>query len=184
MAINRPSRSLLALLLILAGLFEGGSRYAEGAFLSQHMLDGTWRATLMLDSATLPQGRPSGDTVRGWIRIGPAFRTFSMHRTIDTVGALFGTHDLDFTPFWGGPIPPEYSTSVLSAGETSPITEVFARVYSSDNVVLTLNPRFSHGAVKLMGALVADSLVSGTWVLQSHRSRAAGHFSMTRDVSQ
>ena len=163
--------------ILLLALLAGLSRLSHA---QASTLNGKWQLTLVLDSAKLLHGAPTGDTVRGSMSIGPEFRTFSMHPTVDTVGAIFGTHDLNLTPFWGGPIPPEFSTSVLSGGKTSPITEVFLRLFRGDSVVLTLNPRFSHGPVKLTGRLRADS-VGGTWELQSYRSTAAGHFWMVRD---
>src|SRR5262245_3756318 len=76
-------------------------------------LNGAWKVTMVLDSAKLLEGKPSGDTVRGRVQFDPSFKTFSMPRSVDTVGAAFGTHDFDFRPFWSGPIPPDYSTSVL-----------------------------------------------------------------------
>jgi hypothetical protein len=144
-------------------------------------LHGHWRTTLVLDSARLLEGKPSGDTARGDIRFGSGYRTFIVPLGLDTVSAAFGTHNLDFTPFWGGPVPPVLSTSVLGQGTSSPITEVFARVYQADSVILILDPRFSHGRVYLTGHLQGDSMLTGNWVVLSPGSRAAGHFSMLRD---
>jgi hypothetical protein len=147
-------------------------------------LAGPWHLTLVLDSAKLLEGAPTGDTVRSTVRFGREFRTFSMPYGVDTAGAELGTHNTNLAPFWGGPIPPELSTSVLTGGTTSPITEVFARVYGTDSIVVILDPRFSHGPVRLKGRLLSDSLITGTWVLMSNRSHAAGHFFMARNAAR
>jgi hypothetical protein len=141
-------------------------------------LRGTWELTLHLDSARLLEGKPTGQIVIGLLHFGSEFRTFIMNRTADTTGGAFGRHELDFKPFWGGPIPPDFSTSLLAGGQSSPITEAWGRAGSRDTVVVMLNPRLSHGIVRLIGRYTTDSIVVGTWSVDSHGSQAAGRFRM------
>jgi len=143
-------------------------------------LRGKWTATLILDSATLYQGSPRDSSVSGDIEFSERYRFFPRDPAEDSMTTEFGRHQIDFTRLWGQPLAPEPSTAIIGPGTRDPLHEVLAFDLSSDTILISLGPRFTHGAVALVGSLDGDSLLRGRWVVRGNVSRAFGHFSMRR----
>jgi hypothetical protein len=145
-------------------------------------LAGTWVVTIVLDSQPFGGGRPARDTVRGRINLGRDHQPGSVPRSVNVAAALFGTAEIDFTPFWPRPRLPDTSPSGVVRGAGSLLYPVSAEFYGRDSIVVTLHPLASHGGIELSGRLRGDSLVVGTWSRRSSLSRAAGRFSMGKST--
>jgi len=141
---------------------------------------GKWEATLILDSAHLYQGVPRDSSVSGELEFRDKYRFFPRDPSEDSVTIEFGRHHIDFRRLWGEPLAPEPSTAIIGPGTKDPLTEVLAFDISMDSIAISLSPRFTHGAVALLGSFDGDSVLRGTWTVRGNRSRALGHFTMRR----
>jgi len=94
------------------------------------------------------------------------------------VRVVRGLHQVDFTPFFGGPVARDVSTSVFGDGPDL-FHEVQASIPAGDSVDITFIPRMSHGSLWLHGRIRADT-IRGMWWQAMFGRGARGRFVMTR----
>lgn len=142
-------------------------------------LRGEWSITLQLDSPGGQELKPTADSVRGAVKLGPRFITSKQDDDLDSlVHVVRGLHEVDFTPFFGGPVAHDVSTSVFGNGPDL-LHDVEASVVAGDSVTITFIPRMSHGSLSLYGRFRSDT-IRGRWWQNMYCCGARGRFVMTR----
>jgi len=142
-------------------------------------LRGRWSITLLLDSQGERQPLPKSRSVTGAVNLGPRYVAAEPDDDLDSlVHIVRGLHEVDFTPFFGGPVAQDVSTSVFGGGPDL-LHEVEGRVVAGDSVEITFIPRMSHGSLSLFGRSHADT-IRGRWWQNMYCCGAAGRFVMTR----
>lgn len=142
-------------------------------------LRGQWRITLQLDHPGAGQPSPKTRTVSGAVKLGPRYLAAQANDDLDSlVHVVRGMHEVDFTPFFGGPVGHDVSTSVFGSGPDL-VHEVAASIPSGDSVDITFIPRMSHGSLSFYGTIHGDT-VRGSWVQNMYCCGAEGRFVMTR----
>jgi len=80
-------------------------------------LRGQWSITLQLDSRGARQPQPKALSVTGAVNLGPRYLASEPTDDLDSlVHVIRGLHQVDFTPFFGGPVGRDVSTSVFGDG--------------------------------------------------------------------
>ena len=180
-----PSRATLAALGVLGaalgGTLEacGGAASRPAASAGTPRLAGVWDATFVLDAPPLGfdtaalRARPDA-RVRGTLVLVPNHWLTAAAVAgvgLPTAPTLYGTYDLDFTPFGFDPRDAHRVPGVVATATPSGPT-------GADSVTLVLDPSADREQVTLAGVLRADSVV-GTWRVQGPgRSgmTGGGHF--------
>jgi hypothetical protein len=142
-------------------------------------LRGQWTITLELVSPGARQPKPTARTVTGAVNLGPRYLAPEPDDDLDSlVHVVRGLHQVDFTPFFGGPVAQDVSTSVFGDGPDL-LHEVQGSVPAGDSVAITFIPRMSHGSLSLHGRIRADT-IRGHWWQNMYCCGAEGRFVMTR----
>lgn len=146
-------------------------------------LVGQWHLVFQLDSSG-PGQRPTARSTSGTIRFSPQMRIARPFGTGTPpsdpfVHGMAGVFDVAFSVFWGTPIAPDVSTSVMGPVTATFANEAYGRIFDNDSVEVDLIPRTSHGGVSLGGRLVGDTM-TGTWVQRAYCCGAHGTVTMTR----
>jgi len=142
-------------------------------------LRGQWNITLQLDSPGARQPQPKARSVTGGVNLGPQYLASEPDDDLDSLVHLVrGLHQVDFTPFFGGPVAQDVSTSVFGDGPDL-LHEVAGSVAAGDSVAITFIPRMSHGSLSLYGRFRADT-IRGHWSQNMYCCGAEGRFVMTR----
>ena len=142
-------------------------------------LRGQWNITLQLDSLGDRQRKPKARAVSGAVNLGPRYLPAQVDDDLDSlVRVVRGLHQVDFTPFFGGPVGRDVSTSIFGEGPDL-VHEVQASVPAGDSVDIVFIPRMTHGSLWLHGRIRADT-VRGTWWQHMYCCGAQGRFVMTR----
>ncbi len=142
-------------------------------------LRGQWSITLQLDSRGARQPQPKALSVTGAVNLGPRYLASEPTDDLDSlVHVVRGLHQVDFTPFFGGPVAHDVSTSVFGDGPDL-LHEVAGSVPAGDSVAITFIPRMSHGSLSLYGRIRADT-IRGRWSQNMYCCGAEGRFVMTR----
>jgi hypothetical protein len=142
-------------------------------------LRGQWSITLQLDSPGARQPKPTARSVTGAVSLGPRYLASEPNDDLDSlVRIVRGLHQVDFTPFFGGPVARDVSTSVFGEGPDL-LHEVEASVPAGDSVGVTFIPRMTHGSLSLVGRIRGDT-IRGRWWQNMHCCGAEGRFVMTR----
>jgi len=145
-------------------------------------LRGQWNITLQLDSLGDRQPQPKARVVSGALNLGPRYLPAQANDDLDSlVRVVRGLHQVDFTPFFGGPVARDLSTSIFGEGPDL-FHEVQASIPAGDSVDITFIPRMSHGSLWLHGRIRADT-IRGMWWQAMFGRGARGRFVMTRTGS-
>ena len=153
------------------------------ASLRAQSVSGTWSIQLWLDSANALGPRPTARFVQGLVR----FDTLHADSRVAGNGSRWthrywpGRFAIDLTPFFGGPIGRDVSTSIRYPFDEASGTEVEAEA-DGDTLRLDFIPGISHGGISLSGAVAADSM-AGLWEMRAYCCGASGHFRMRRTSS-
>lgn len=144
-------------------------------------LNSRWSITMELDSARAGGRVPTRRRVDGFLDFGPnhvrvAGKAFASSDSI--VQWVHGRHEVDFRPFFGGPVVWTASTSVSADGPDL-LTEAVGVIPGGDSVVVLLIPRMSHGSLDLRG-VIREDVVTGKWVQNDYCCGARGTFTMRR----
>lgn len=142
-------------------------------------LEGRWSVELSINSANALGPVPTKRVVRGEIAVS-AERSPTIFAAFpgDTT-QRFGRYSIDLTPFFGGPIARDVSTTTMGPVDTAFTTELLARRLAADSVEFDFIPRISHGGLSLTGRLNGDSIV-GSWIQRAYGGGASGNFVMQR----
>lgn len=142
-------------------------------------LRGQWRIVFRLDSAGQFHPRPPARTATGGVNLGPRYLPAEPGDDLDSlVRVVRGLHQVDFAPFFGGPVARDVSTTIFGNGPDL-VREVMASVPQGDSVAITFIPRMSHGSLSLRGRIRSDT-IRGTWVQNAYCCGGPGEFVMTR----
>lgn len=142
-------------------------------------LRGQWSITLQLESPGARQPKPKARSVTGAVNLGPQFLPSDPDDALDSlVHFVRGLHQVDFTPFFGGAVAQDVSTSVFGDGPNL-LFEVVGSVPAGDSVAITFIPRMSHGSLSLYGRIRADT-IRGHWWQNMYCCGAEGSFVMMR----
>ncbi len=142
-------------------------------------LRGRWRVSFHLESPAERGPRPASRTVAGELELGPRILPMQPGDDIDSlVHVVRGLHHVDFSPFFGGPVGQDVSTSIFGEGPDL-LHEVRASVLMGDSVHVTFIPRMTHGSLSLAGRIRSDT-IRGRWVQNAYCCGARGTFIMTR----
>jgi len=142
-------------------------------------LRGQWSITLQLDSPGARQPKPKARSVTGPVHLGPRYLAPEPDDDLDSLAHIVrGLHEVDFTPFFGGPVAQDVSTSVFGDGPDL-LYELEGSVPAGDSVAITFIPRMTHGSLSLHGRIRADT-IRGHWWQNMYCCGAEGHFVMTR----
>jgi hypothetical protein len=142
-------------------------------------LRGQWSITLQLDSPGARQPKPKARSVTGAVNLGLRYLPSEPDDDLDSlVHIVRGLHQVDFTPFFGGPVAQDVSTSVFGDGPDL-LHEVEGSVPLGDSVAITFIPRMTHGSLSLYGRIRADT-IRGHWWQNMYCCGAEGSFVMTR----
>jgi hypothetical protein len=145
-------------------------------------LAGTWRVRFVLRRRHGLERAPADSVVEGLLTFAdsipdPMGGDFAPPVNVRTE---LGLSDVDFTPFFGGRIARDASTTVMGPTGGNFARETVAQLFHGDSVEVTLIPRISHGGVSMWGR-VRDGVVTGKWVQRSYGPGAAGTFHMRRE---
>lgn len=145
-------------------------------------LAGTWRVRFVMRRRGGMGPAPADTVVEGLLTFAdsipnPLGGRFPLPPNVRTE---FGLSDVDFTPFFGGPVARDVSTTVMGATGGNFARETVAQVFNGDSVEVTLIPRISHGGVSMEGR-VRDGVVKGKWIQRAYAAGAAGTFEMRRE---
>ena len=139
---------------------------------------GRWSITMRLETPN-PYHTPTGRTVSGEVALGAQAVAPEPDDQLDSlVHVVRGLHQVDFTPFFGGPVAREVSTSIFGSGPDL-LREVEASVMTADSVGITFIPRMSHGSLAFSGRIRGDT-IRGKWVQNAYSRGARGDFTMHR----
>ncbi len=149
-------------------------------------LDGSWAARFELldvgSDSIRKARRPTASTVAGtlWFSrsVPPPLADVPVERD-RYVWTVFGRSEVDFSPFFGGAVAEDVSTTVLGPVDDSFEREVAATVFDGDSVQVSLVPRISHGGVSFAGRLHGDSIV-GRWDERAYCCGASGRVVLRR----
>ena len=142
-------------------------------------LRGRWRITFRLEEPNRFYPKPDARSVSGEVALGPRHLPAEAGDDVDSlVRVVRGLHHVNFTPFFGGPVARDVSTSVFGGGPDL-VHEVEATVPAADTVEITFIPRMSHGSLSLSGRIREDT-IKGRWVQNAYCCGARGRFVMTR----
>lgn len=142
-------------------------------------LRGEWMIDMRLETPAQMHPDPSGRRVSGAVLLGPRHFAPQPGDDIDPIVRIArGLHRLDFTPFFGGPVANDVSTTVFGSGPDL-LREVEASVPSGDSVTVTFIPRMSHGSISLHGRIRNDT-IRGDWIQNAYCCGASGTFTMVR----
>ncbi len=141
-------------------------------------LRGQWSITLLLDSRGERQ-QPKALSVTGAVNLGPRYLASQPNDDLDSlVHVARGLHQVDFTPFFGGPVARDVTTSVFGDGPDL-LHEVEGIVVAGDSVAITFIPRMTHGSLSLYGRIRGDT-IRGRWSQNMFCCGTVGRFVMTR----
>jgi hypothetical protein len=145
-------------------------------------LAGTWRVRFVLGRRGGMGPAPSDTVVEGLLTFADSIPDPSGGRFAPPVNVRqeFGLSDINFTPFFGGRIARDVSTSVMGPTGGNFARETVSQVFSGDSVDITLIPRISHGGVSMWGR-VQDGVVTGKWEQRAYAGGAVGTFEMRRE---
>jgi hypothetical protein len=162
---------LSALTVRLAGAQSDSGR--SGA------LQGVWRLELTLDSAGASGPRPTQRIISGEIAFARFGGDSAYGRRAPSTDR-FGRFDVDFTPFFGGRVASDVSTTIAAPFDRGLVTEATGELHSRDSVRIELIPRMSHGGLSLHGLFLGDS-ARGVWRLNAYCCGASGRFALRRE---
>lgn len=148
-------------------------------------LRGEWDLRLQLDTPGRMHPRPAARTTSGVVRLGPRILAPEEGDDLDSlVRPVRGLHEVDLSPFFGGPYATDVSTTVFggSGGRETLFKEVEALIAAGDSVEITIIPRMSHGGLSLTGRIRGDS-IQGTWFQNAYCCGAVGRFVMIRTAA-
>lgn len=145
-------------------------------------LDGRWRVRFVLRSRGQMGPAPRDSVVEGVLTFADTIP--------DPLGGRFplpvnvrvenGLSDVDFTPFFGGRIARDVSTTVMGPRGGNFVREMVGEVFNGDSVDITLIPRISHGGVSMWGR-ISGEVVTGQWEQRAYAGGATGTFEMRRE---
>jgi hypothetical protein len=138
-----------------------------------------WRLELTLDSASSQAPPPRQRSISGKIAFA-GFSGDSAYRSRTQATDRFGRFDVDFTPFFGGRVAPDISTSIAGPFDRGLVTEALGAVHARDSVQMELIPRMSHGGLTLHGRFFGDS-ARGVWQQNAYCCGASGRFVLRRE---
>lgn len=142
-------------------------------------LRGRWRISFQLESPAERGPRPTSRAVAGELELGPHILAAQAGDDMDSlVHVVRGLHQVDFRPFFGGPVAQDVSTSIFGEGPDL-LHEVRATIPMRDSVRATFIPRMTHGSLSLAGRIRSDT-IRGRWVQNAYCCGARGTFTMTR----
>ena len=142
-------------------------------------LRGDWALRLELEEPSKMHPQPTGRVVTGPVRIGAQHLPPDEGDDLDSLVVVRrGLHELDLSPFFGGPYARDVSTTVFGGGATL-FREVSAEATGGDSVRLVIIPRMSHGGLTLSGIVRGDTIVGG-WFQNAYCCGAVGRFLMWR----
>jgi hypothetical protein len=151
-------------------------------------LTGTWDIEFRLEQPGALAPKPRARRAAGSIRFSPEIPDplRGLHRTAPLAGTdstrvrrEFGAFDVDFSPFFGGRLASDISTTVMGAADREFYREARGAIFNGDSVEIDLIPRISHGGVSFAGVIRGDS-VSGRWEQRAYCCGAVGRFVMRR----
>lgn len=145
-------------------------------------LNGTWRVRFVLRQRGVMSPEPKDSVVEGVLTFADSIPDpLQGHygRRVN-VREEFGLSDVDFTPFFGGRIAADVSTSVHGPTAANFEREMTGDVFEGDRVEISLIPRMSHGGVSMLGR-IEDGVVRGEWVQRAYAGGAHGTFEMRRE---
>jgi hypothetical protein len=145
-------------------------------------MTGTWRVRFVLRRRGMMGPAPADSVVEGLLTFAdsipdPMGGEFALPVNVRTE---FGLSDVDFTPFFGGRVARDVSTTVMGPTGGNFTRETVVQVFSGDSVDITLIPRISHGGVSMWGR-VRDGVVTGKWQQRAYAGGATGTFQMRRE---
>lgn len=144
-------------------------------------LDGTWEARFVLRTPAEMGPAPTDSVVTGTITFADSipdpFRRRG--RPDPYVAVSHGLSELDFSPFFGGRIARDVSTTVFGGTGSTFDREATGVVFNGDSVDVTLIPRISHGGVSMEGAIEGD-VIRGRWIQRAYAGGATGVFELRR----
>jgi len=140
---------------------------------------GKWRISFQLESTAELGPRPTSRTVAGELELGADILAAQAGDYMDSlVHVVRGLHQVDFGPFFGGPVAQDVSTSIFGDGPDL-LHEVRATIPMGDSVRVTFIPRMTHGSLSLAGRIRSDT-IRNRWVQNAFCCGARGTFTMTR----
>jgi hypothetical protein len=145
-------------------------------------LTGAWRVRFVLPRRGGQGPAPADSVVEGLLTFADSIPNPLGNRfaPLPNVRREYGLSDIDFTPFFGGRIARDVSTTVMGPTGGNFTRETVAEVFSGDSVEITLIPRISHGGVSMEGR-VRDGVVRGKWQQRAYALGAVGTFEMRRE---
>lgn len=144
-------------------------------------LEGTWRVHFVMRQPNGMGPAPRDTVVEGVLTFADSIPDPLQGRYGRRVNVReeFGLSDVDFTPFFGGRIARDVSTTVEGPTGGNFAREMTGDVFEGDQVEIVLIPRISHGGVSMLGRIEGD-VVRGEWVQRSYAGGAEGTFEMRR----
>jgi hypothetical protein len=146
-------------------------------------LSGTWHMRFKLRDAGIRRGPPPAQrVVEGTINFIDTLHIVDRRRPLQRdryVWTIEGLSDIDFSPFFGGRIGRDVSTTVFGGQNETFEREAIARVVDGDSVDINLIPRISHGGVSFAGRMRGDSIV-GRWFMRAYAGGATGDVVLRR----
>jgi hypothetical protein len=134
----------------------------------------------VLDSVGALAPKPVARLVRGSIMVASMSADSAYgERGTYTPTDRFARSAIDFSPFFGGRIARDVSTTVFGPVDSGFVNEATAGFAPPDIVHMTLIPRISHGRIEMTGQLRGDS-ITGRWVQILYCCGASGRFAMHR----
>jgi hypothetical protein len=146
------------------------------------VLDGKWHVRFVLRSRSLVGPEPRDSAVEGLLTFADSVPD-PLHDRFPpptNVRVENGLSDVDFTPFFGGRIARDVSTTVMGATGGNFAREMVGQVFNGDSVEITLIPRISHGGVSMWGR-ISGGVVTGEWEQRAYAGGATGTFEMRRE---
>ncbi len=144
-------------------------------------LRGEWRVSLVLKERGALGPTPTKREVSGMIAFRDTFPPVWPNRTAPDsfVTEEVGRYDIDLTPFFGGQIAKDVSSTTFGSTAGSFTIEATGSVFSQDSVHIDLIPRISHGGLSFVGRMRGDS-ITGNWTQRAYCCGARGTFVMRR----
>ena len=140
---------------------------------------GSWTIRLVLEkpAGTLPRrkNRRAFTPIEtgGGLEFGPQYANDARFTDVDSlVKTVYGRHQVDLAPFFGGPYARDVSTTIFGGGGDL-LREISGTIPDGDAVWITFIPRMSHGGLSLEGRIVNDT-IRGVWQQNAYCCGATG----------
>lgn len=144
-------------------------------------LDGTWRVRFVLEKRGAMGPEPTDSVVEGTITFADSIPDpRGPRRAPDPyVHTIAGLSELDFSPFFGGRIAQDVSTTINGPMNATFDREAVGQIHDGASVEVDLIPRMSHGGVSMWGTTEGE-VIRGQWVQRAYCCGATGVFEMRR----